>query len=158
MMPSETCASAVPIARATEAAMTNLRNAIAFSWFEKSDAEIGVNLVHARVERGVRHHVDHAPVLDDVIAVCDGLREAEILLDQQDGEALLLEPRDGAADLLHDHRREALGGLIEQQEARTGAQDAPDREHLLLAARELGALALQPLVQVGKQLIDAREG
>jgi hypothetical protein len=35
-----------------------------------------------------------------------------------------------------------------------GAQDAGDRQHLLLAARQLGALAPQPLLDVGKQLVD----
>ena len=56
------------------------------------------------------------------------------------------------ADLLDDHRREALGRLVEQQELGAGAQDAADRQHLLLAARELGALAAEPLVQIGEQL------
>ena len=45
------------------------------------------------------------------------------------------------ADLLDDDRREALGRLVEQQQPRAGAQDAADRQHLLLAAGELGALA-----------------
>src|SRR5439155_17971137 len=52
---------------------------------------------------------------------------------------------------------EALGRLVEQQHARPGAQDAPDGEHLLLAARELGALAAQPLLEVREQLVDLRE-
>jgi hypothetical protein len=43
--------------------------------------------------------------------------------------------------LLDDHRRQALGGLVEQQQRGAGAQDAPDGQHLLLAARQLGALA-----------------
>src|SRR5437588_4519336 len=109
------------------------------------------------LELGIQHHVYYAPLLDDVVAVGDRLREAEILLDQQDGEALALQASDGAADLLHDHRREALGRLVEQQHARPGAQDAPDGEHLLLAPRELGALAAQALPEIGKQLVDLRE-
>ena len=44
-------------------------------------------------------------------------------------------------DLLDDDRREAFGRLVEQQEPRAGAQDAADRQHLLLAAGQLGALA-----------------
>ena len=100
------------------------------------------------------NHVHDAAVLDDVVAVGDRLRETEILLDQQDGEPLLLQPRDRASDLLHDHRREALGRLVEKQQARASAQDPADREHLLLAAGKLGALAPQPLLQVREQLED----
>ena len=35
-----------------------------------------------------------------------------------------------------------------------GAQDAGDRQHLLLAARQLGAGARAPLLEVGEQLVD----
>ncbi len=99
-----------------------------------------------------------AAVLHDVVAVGDGRGEAEILLDQQDGEALLLQRADGLADLLDDDGRQPLGRLVEQQQPRAGAQDAADRQHLLLAAGELGALAgAEPLLQIGEQLEDAFE-
>ena len=62
--------------------------------------------------------------------------ETEILLDHDDGEALLAQHPHGAGERLHDHRREAFGDLVEQQQARAGSQDARDREHLLLAARQ----------------------
>ena len=48
------------------------------------------SFVHVRVELGVGNHVDDAPVLHHVVPVRDGRREAEILLDQQDREALRL--------------------------------------------------------------------
>src|SRR5258708_2399720 len=92
-----------------------------------------------------------------VVAIRNRRSEAKILLDQQDGEALLLEQADGLADLLDDDGREALGRLVEQEETGAGAQDAADSEHLLLAARELGALARKPLLEIGKQLEDAIE-
>ena len=50
---------------------------------------------------------------------------------------LLLQLRDGAADLLDDHRRQPLGRLVEQEQLRAGAQDPADRQHLLLAAESL---------------------
>ena len=99
-------------------------------------------------------HVDDAAVLHDVVAVGDGGGEMEVLLDQQDGEAAALELADDLADALHDHRRQPLGRLVEQQQVGAGAQDAADRQHLLLAARQLGALAAPPLLQVGKELVD----
>src|SRR6185503_5709081 len=68
-----------------------------------------------------------------------------------------LQALDGAADVLDDDRREPLGRLVEQQQARAGAQDPRDREHLLLAAGELRALAAQALLEIGEQLEHLRE-
>lgn len=85
------------------------------------------------------------------MTVCDRRREAEVLLHQNDGEAILLQPRDSVTDLLHDHRRKSFGGFIEQNEVSAGAQNAGDCQHLLLTARQLRALAEEPLPQVGKQ-------
>src|SRR6201999_2699609 len=80
----------------------------------------------------------------------------EVLLDEQDRKTLLLEQADRIADLLDDHRREAFGRLIKQQQASTRAQDTADGEHLLLTAGEFGPLARrQPLLQIGEQLEDA---
>ncbi len=58
---------------------------------------------------------------------------------------------DRPPDLRDDERREAFGRLVEDQQARVGHQRAADREHLLLAARELLAAVAEPLGQ-------AREG
>ena len=69
-----------------------------------SNAEIFMQLVHIRGEFGIGEGVDDLAVLHDVVAVGDGRGEAEILLDQQDREALLLQFRDRAADLLDDDR------------------------------------------------------
>src|SRR6185369_7828550 len=112
--PSDTCACAAEAANARETAAAIL--VVAFTAnppLLTSDSEIFVHAAHVGLELGARDHVDHAAVLDDVVPVGELLREAEVLLDQHDGEALVLQPLDGAADLLHDHRREALGGLVE---------------------------------------------
>ena len=53
---------------------------------------------------GVREVIDDTAVFHDVVTVGHGRGEAEILLDQQDGEALRLERADGVADLLDDDR------------------------------------------------------
>src|SRR5688572_9351272 len=87
-----------------------------------------------------------------VIAVRDGRSEPKILLDQKNGETLLLEQADGLSDLLDDDGSEAFGRLVEQQKAGAGAQDSRDGQHLLLAARKLGALARQPFRQIGEEL------
>src|SRR5213594_2649046 len=120
------------------------------------DSEILVQLAHVGVELGVGDRVDDAAVLHDVVAVGDGGREPEVLLDEQDRESVGLQPANGGADLLDDHRRQAFGGLVQQEQARARSQDARDGEHLLLAAGELGARAVAPFREVGKQRVDRR--
>src|SRR5438067_1664499 len=75
----------------------------------RSHAEVFVQLVHLRVDLAVRDHVDHPAALHHIVAIGDRRREAEVLLDQQDREALRLELSDRAADLLHDDRGQPLG-------------------------------------------------
>src|SRR5947209_11388591 len=123
------------------------------------DPEVLVQLFEVRVQFRVGEAFDNPAVFHDVITVRHRRGETEILLDQEDGKALLLERANGAADLLDDDRREPFGRLVEQQHTRAGAQDAPDCQHLLLSARELGALAAQPLLEIWKQdedLLDAQ--
>src|SRR5580765_100523 len=123
MTPSEICASAAPAARRTAKAVITLReNVMGGAPFEpvesgRSDSEVAVQLVHVTVELVVGDHVDDLPVLHHVVPVGHGGGEAEVLLDEQDGEALDLEPADGRPDLLHDYRRESLGGLVEEEQA-----------------------------------------
>src|SRR5262249_3517046 len=83
--------------------------------------------------------------------------EAKSLLDQEDGEALMLEHADGLADLLDDDRGKTLGRLVEEKEPRARAQDATDGEHLLLAAGKFCALARQAFLEIGKELENATE-
>src|SRR5258705_4914386 len=165
IIPSETCACAVPSDRAAATAMPIIVRWNAFivllrwkmSLPPRLHAEILVQLGHVRFEVRVADHVHDAPMLHYVVPVRDGGRESEILLDQQDREAPLFQLRDRASDLLHDHRRQSFGRLVQQQQPRARAQDPADREHLLLPAGELGALAREALLQVGKQRIDLRK-
>src|SRR5262249_8087090 len=53
---------------------------------------------------------------------------------------------------LDQDRSEALERLVEQDDARIEDQGAPDREHLLLAARELVAEIAAALLEPRKQL------
>jgi len=86
---------------------------------------------------GQRRHqalMDDAAAVHDADVVADLLRDAEILLDQQDRRA-------GALDLLkafdqraNDRRRQALGRLVDQQQAARLDDRPGNRQHLLLAA------------------------
>src|SRR6476620_11010431 len=122
----DTCAYAVPTASAPAVASAIRLRFIAFidtpSLKRLSHAQVLVQLCHMAIELGVRDPVDDPAVLHHVVAIRDGRGEAEILLDQQDREALLLQRADRAPDLLHDHRGEPFRRLVEQQQARAGAQ------------------------------------
>jgi hypothetical protein len=50
----------------------------------------------------------------DVIAVRNSRGEAKVLLDQKNGEALLLKQPDGLADLLDNHRGKTFRRLVQQ--------------------------------------------
>src|SRR5712691_2451159 len=78
--------------------------------------------------------------------------ELDVLLDQENRLAFLLQSRDGAAHFGDDQGREAFGGLVHQQHARISHERPPDREHLLLASGKRARQLLQPLFQPWKQL------
>src|SRR6185295_4961208 len=164
IMLSEICACAAPAANApaiARASRLRLNAFIRFPLLELrrqkacgSDAKVLVQLRHFRIKLGIGNHVDNTSVLHHVVTIGDGRGKVEVLLDQQDREAPGLQLDDSTADLLDDHGGQALGRLVEQQQVRTGAQDAADRQHLLLAAGKLRALAGAALGEVGKQLVD----
>src|ERR1051325_5447335 len=99
MTPSEiagACAEDAPAARTVARTRTGTRaNFMVCAPLRGLYPKVVVQLVHAGRQLGVRDEVHHPAVLDDVVAIGHGGREMEILLDEQDGEPLLLEPRDG---------------------------------------------------------------
>jgi hypothetical protein len=58
--------------------------------------------------------------------------------------------------LLHDHRGQPLGRLVHHEEDRVEEERPRDREHLLLAAGELGAPVALPLREPREGLVHAR--
>src|SRR5207247_8580013 len=56
------------------------------------------------------------------------------------------------------HLRDALRSLHQRKQPRPGADDAADREHLLLDSGELRALAREALLQVREQAKDLIDG
>ena len=80
-----------------------------------------------------------------------------VLLDQHDGEAAPRQLADDARDLAHDDGRQAERRLVEEQTLGLGHEPAPDRQHLLLAARERAAALLHALAQPREELIDLFE-
>nr|WP_034693829.1 hypothetical protein [Acidovorax sp. NO-1] len=78
---------------------------------------------------------NHPAALDQVVARGEPYRLAHVLLDEHDGNPLAGELPDQQEQLLHDHRRQSLGVLVDQQPPQRTGQHARDRQHLLLAAR-----------------------
>src|SRR6266851_4316638 len=125
--PSEICAAAGPAAKAASARVRATVEAAVAARFRlvraigppfrrvcrwASDAKESMERLLAPLQPGARDHVDDAAVLNQVVAVGERRDEAEILLDQDHGEALLLERPHDASERLDDHRGEPLGDLV----------------------------------------------
>src|SRR6266568_150754 len=95
-----------------------------------------------------RRALEHdAARLEHVAAAGDGQGHRGILLDEQDGHALLVDGQDRLEDLLDKDRRQSHGGLVEQQEPGAGHERAADGKHLLLAAGERARDLVAPLLE-----------
>ncbi len=96
--------------------------------------------------------------LEHVGAARGGERDAGVLLDDEDGEALGgVQAAEDGEDLADDERRQAERGLVEQQQPRPGEQGAAEREQLLLAAGEGARLLVAPVGELREELVDAGE-
>src|SRR5216684_1525434 len=94
---------------------------------------------------------------------CDGLRDRrrhpDILLDDEHRNVTVLaQARQHLLDLSNDDGREPFGRLVHDQEPRIGHQRARDRQHLLLAAGELGTAIVLALGQPRECVVDALDG
>ena len=80
-------------------------------------------------------------------------RERGVLLDDEDGEAVLaVQALEDLEDLADDHRREPERRLVEHQQARARHQRAAEGEHLLLAAGERPGRLPLALGEPGEEL------
>src|SRR5450631_4202080 len=73
-----------------------------------SNAQKLLQQPHMRGELGLPELLDDPSVLHDVKPVCQGSRETEVLFDQHHCKSFRAEAANDVAELLHDHRREAL--------------------------------------------------
>ena len=102
---------------------------------------------------------DDDTVVEQIEAVGDRQRPADLLLDQEHGEALLVgRPAQGAEQALDHLGSKPEGELVDQQRPRAGGQGPSQREDLLLAAREQAGGPVEmvgELGEVGQRAIDA---
>src|SRR4030081_1994790 len=89
----------------------------------------------------------HPPALHRHEAIAQGQRLRDVLLDQQDGAARPLQLGQDSGNLGPHQRREPLAPLVDKEQSRLADQHARDRQHLLLAPRQRGAVLAPPLVQ-----------
>src|SRR5438132_11031126 len=78
-----------------------------------------------------------------------GKRECvtDVLLDEDDRDTLLANGLQRLKNFTHEQRRQSERRLVEQQQTWPGHQPAPDRAHLLFAARQRAGLLPDPLLQ-----------
>src|ERR687885_1854060 len=86
-------------------------------------------------ERLGRPLVHDAPAFEHIGAVGEREHEIEMMLDDDDRD-LAPQPVESLEQLLGHGRRQALEGLVEQEQPRVADERARHRGHLLLAARE----------------------
>ena len=81
-----------------------------------------------------------------------GERHVHRLLDEDHGDALLAELLHDVEELLDDEGRQAEGQLVDHQQLGLGEERHGQREHLLLATRELRRGVVEPAAQRGEQV------
>ena len=100
--------------------------------------------------------VDDAPGVEHDDVLGEAADDGQVLLHQQDG-ALLAGLLERGRDLVDHHRGEALGRLVDEQDAVLVQQRPGDRDHLLLAARERAGPLLGARLQLGEEVVDEPE-
>src|SRR5712691_1884574 len=97
----------------------------------------------------------HRPGLEHIAAARHVQRHHGVLLDEQDGRALLVDLHDGLEDALHEDRREPHRGLIQAEQRGVRHQRTRDRDHLLLASGERARALLLALGEPREERVDA---
>src|SRR2546422_424335 len=136
MMPKIACG------RDSDRCARNLTNSPGFSdvapltTSSVSEPEVRLLDVRALLERLARAVQDDAPVLEDVGAVRERERARDVLLDEQDGRAALVDPLQILEDEPDHHGSEAEARLVPRQQPPARHEPAAAGAHLLLPAPE----------------------
>ena len=73
-------------------------------------------------------------LFENVDAVGEVEAEVHVLLGEENGQAVVLEPGDLLLEMVHDERGQAFRRLVEEQQLGVAHEGSRDRQHLLLAA------------------------
>ena len=117
---------------------------------KKALLQIAIAREFARVHHAVDATVDH-----DRDFVGNGSGDADILLDDEYGKFFFAGEADKQiAHLRDDQRRQTLRRLVHHKQARIAEKRARDRQHLLLAARQLRAAIALAFGEARERRID----
>src|SRR6266542_2338281 len=122
-----------------------------------SDPEVRGADLRVRRELRARPLEPDPPGLDHRAPLRDLERLAQVLLDEEHGDAGRVPLGDRAHHLLDEDRREAEARLVEHEEPRLRHERAPDRAHLLLPAGEAAGDLATPLAQPRERREDLLE-
>src|ERR687893_2969736 len=148
-------------ARATEANTTPLPRPL-ITWLmnssmrDPSESQVGLadGLVVVQLMGRALHR--HTTGLEHVAPVADVECEVGVLLDHQDGQALVaVEVAQPGEQLAGDEGSQAERRLVEQQQAGRGHHRPGEGEHLLLAAAHAAGLLRPALAQTGEHVVPA---
>src|SRR3954468_11234518 len=95
-----------------------------------SNSQVTVPEVAVGVELGGSALPCDATALDDGMPVRQAHEPLDVFVDDQDRLSRGAQAGEALPDLLAHQRRQAFGGLIEDQEVRIGHERPADREHL----------------------------
>src|SRR3984893_5325814 len=119
-------------------------------WTSGGAEEPRLDLVIAAQGLGRTLELDPA-LVEHVAAGRERERHLELLLHEQDGDAVPVDSLENLHQGVDQHRHEPAGQLVDQHQARAGQEAAGEREHLLLAAGEI-------LPRLVEALAEARGG
>src|SRR5271163_1204960 len=119
--------------------------------------EMAIHDRRVRPEFRARAAPYDASLFQHRVTIGDAQQRADVLVDDEDRFAARFQSCEASPDLGADQRGESFRGFVEDQQLRIGHQRAPDRQHLLFAARELVAEMRSSLGETRKQRIDFRQ-
>src|SRR5262249_53610334 len=99
----------------------------------------------------------NSSLLHHVTGTGDSSRTADVLLHEQQRDALAAHSGKRFENFTHDHRGQAFGRFIHKQELWRSDQGADDRQHMLIAAGEGLAELATSLAQARKETEHAVE-
>jgi hypothetical protein len=96
-------------------------------------------------------------LLHEVRRVGQGQRDVDALLDEDDRRPLVADGAHDFEELLDDHRRQTEGELVDHEHLRFGKEGHAERQHLLLATRQVGGGFVETLAKDREHLLHDRE-
>src|ERR1035438_3200311 len=120
-----------------------------------SEAEGGLPDARVVQKLGGGPRLDDAPRFEDVAAVRVLEGDLHVLFHEQHGRAFPVDSRDEVEQVIHHERRQPERQLVDQEEPRAAHEPAPDRAHLLLAARKTSRELTGPLLEAREKREDA---